>query len=121
VIFCRTPGSTHPEADFALLRNENDKWRVVWNSMRESEWIATDGDVKYLADDLSLLLVTGSADFGINDVEESVRNKIIENVERKGTDRQLASFWEKKGGTYVRKSKLPHDAPLYERLLEMTE
>jgi len=121
VIFCRTPGSTHPEADFALLRKENDKWLVLWNSVRESEWIATDGEVKYLADDLSFLHVTGSADFGINDLEETVLNKIIENIDRKGIGRQLTSTWEKKGDTYIRRSKLPRDAPLYERLLEMTE
>jgi hypothetical protein len=121
VIFCRTPGSTHPEADFALLRKENDKWLVLWNSVRENEWIATDGEVKYLADDLSLLQVTGSADFGINDVEETVLNKIIENIDRKGIGRQLTNIWEKKGDTYIRRSKLPRDAPLYERLLETTE
>jgi hypothetical protein len=121
VIFCTTPGSTNPEADFALLRKEKDKWLVLWNSVRESEWIATDGEVKYLADDLSLLRVTGSADFGINDVEETVLNKIIENIDRKGIGRQLTSIWEKKGGTYIRRSKLPQNAPLYERLLEMTK
>jgi hypothetical protein len=120
VIFCRTPGSTHPESDFALLKRENDKWLVVWNSVREREWIAADGQIEYLADDLSLIRVRGSY-YGLGRVDEKVRFTILEDIDRQHIGRQFTGIWERKGDAYVRKSKLPQDAPLYDRLLEMTD
>lgn len=115
VIFCRTPGSTHPETDFALLKKENAEWLVQWNSVQQCEWIAADGEVKYLGDDLFLLQVRGS-DFGLGRVEETVRFKILEDIDRQYIGRYFTGLWERKGNVYVRRSKLPQDAPLYDRL-----
>jgi hypothetical protein len=120
VIFCRTPGSTHPETDFALLKKENNGWIILWNSVQQREWIAADGEVKYLADDLSLIQVRGS-DVGLGRIEEIVRLRILEDIDKQYIRRQFTGIWERKGDTYVRRSKLPQDAPLYKRLLEMTD
>jgi hypothetical protein len=54
-------------------------------------------------------------------VEETVLNKIIETIDRIVIGKQLTSIWEKKGDTGMRRSKLPRDAPFYERVLETTE
>jgi len=120
VIFCRTPGSTHPDMDFALLKKEKDGWFVQWNSVQQSEWIAADGEAKYLRDDLSLIQVRGS-DFGLNRVEETVRSKIMKDINRQDIGSQFTGLWERKGDAYVRRSRLPQNAPLYDRLREMTE
>ena len=120
VIFCRTPGLTHPDMDFALLKQEKDEWFVQWNSVQQREWIAADGEITYLRDDLSLIQVRGS-DFGLNRVEETVRNKIMEDINRQDIGSQFTGLWERKGDAYVRRSRLPQDAPLYDRLREMTE
>jgi hypothetical protein len=120
VVFYRVPGSTHPAKDFAFLKKEKDAWFVQWNSVRESEWIAADGEVKYLGDDLSLIQVRGSH-FGLNRVEETVRYKIMEDIDRQEIGRHFTGLWERKGDAYVRRSKLPEDAPLYDRLREMAD
>ncbi|MBI5558920.1 MAG: hypothetical protein HY885_14940 [Deltaproteobacteria bacterium] len=119
VIYYRE-NSSHPEKDFALLEKEKNEWFVRWNSFQESEWISADGDVEYLADDLSLLAVTGSC-FGLGRVEETARNKIFAVIGRQDAGICFTSIWERKGGGYVRKSKLPAGSSLYERLREMVD
>jgi len=120
VVFCRVPGSTHPAKDFAFLKKEKNEWFVQWNSVQESEWIAADGEVRYLGDDLSLIQVRGT-DFGLGRVEEPVRFKILEDIDRQYIGRYFTGCWERKGNVYVRRSKLPRNAPLYERLREMAD
>lgn len=61
VIFNRIPGSTSFRPDFALLRKEKDKWHIKWTPEGQNEWIAVNGEIKFLTDDLSLIEVRGTS------------------------------------------------------------
>lgn len=119
VVFYREYGS-HPPKDFALLKRENGEWFVKWTPEGQKEWIPADEEITFLKDDLSLIRVKGS-DFGLYSVEQTVRDKISEDIDRQDIGRHFTGIWERKGDAYVRRSKLPLDAPLYNRLREMAD
>jgi len=116
IVFNRIPGSTHPLLDFALLRRYDGEWKVVWTPEEQKEWIAIDGEIKFLKDDLSLIQVKGSS-FALESAEHPAKEEVFKG----GPERYFIGIWEKKDNIYVRKTKLPSDASFYDRLWEMTE
>lgn len=113
VIFNRIPGSTSFRPDFALLRKEKDEWHIKWTPEGQNEWIAVNGEIKFLTDDLSLIKVRGTS--------FDLRSGIRPNKEEFFIERDFIGIWEKKGDAYVRRSTLPPDAPFYDKLWEMTD
>jgi hypothetical protein len=116
VIFYRIPGSTHPLIDFALIGKEKGEWHIKWTPNGQREWIVTDGEIKFLKDDLSLLEVRGTS-FALQSAEQQLKDEVFVG----GPERYFIGIWERKGNAYVRRTKLPSDVPFYDRLWEMTD
>lgn len=118
VIFNRMPGSTAFQPGFALLSKKDDKWNTCWTPEREKTWIDADGQVKFLKDNLSLIEVKGSS-FGLPAAKKTQNDVFPED--HVGMHRFFLSVWEKEDCTYARRTMLPHDAPFYDKLWEMTD
>jgi hypothetical protein len=94
-------------------KKEKGKWIVKWTPEGQREWIALNGEIKFLKADLSLIKVRGSS--------IALQSGLRPNKEEFFIERYFIGIWEKKGDSYVRRSKLPPDAPLYDKLWEMTD
>jgi len=107
-------GSVTPA--FVLARRQpNTGWEGIWAPMDQREWICTDGTISFVNEDLSVLEVVGTS-FALDRGENLVFSEC-----HACPHRTLRGIWERKGDGYVRRSRLPADAPLYQRLWEMTE
>jgi hypothetical protein len=115
VIFNRTPGSTHPLLDFALLHRYDGEWKIVWTPGEQKQWIAIDGEIRFLKNDLSLIQVKGSS-LTIESSEYPEKEEVFKG----GPERYFIGIWEKNDDFYVRKTNLFPDASLYDKLWEMT-
>ena len=101
---------------FKLLRRQDDgEWRTVWTPQGQRDWIVTDGEIRFDGEGLQKLFVRGSS-FGLSLAENEVFSEC-----RKCPHRWLAATWIRDGDLYTRETRLPEDAPLIERLWEMTE
>lgn len=119
VIFNRVPGSTAFEPDFALLRKEKGKWNVQWTPEGQREWIAMDGEIKFLKADLSLIQVRGTS-FALQSAIQASKEEVFCEGHA-SAHRFFIGIWEKQGEAYLRKTKLPPNVPFYDKLCEMTE
>lgn len=118
VIFNQLPGSTAFSPNFALLNKKEGKWGVCWTPEGQKEWIAIDGEIKFLTSDLSIIRVRGSS-FALRQPEPDVDEFFQES--HSGPHRFFIGTWEKRGCSYVRKTNLPLEATFYDRLWEMTD
>lgn len=119
VIFNRVPGSTAFQPDFALLSKKNDEWNTCWAPEGQETWIDVDGQIKFLKDDLSLIQVKGSS-FGLPPTTSLQKDEVFPEG-HVGMRRFFVSVWEKIDCAYARRTMLPHDAPFYDKLWEMTD
>ena len=90
-------------------------WRVVWAPMGHRDWIATDGEIRFVGEGLGRLEVRGST-FGLDLGESQV---FVEC--RDCPHRWLVGTWVRDASGYARQSELPDDSPLAELYWEMTE
>jgi hypothetical protein len=67
-----------------------------------------------------VIRVEGS-DFGLLNIDQTLRDKISGDIRRGDMGRYFTGTWERRGDSYVRRTKLPQDAPLYDRLREMAD
>jgi len=110
-------GASSVNPYYLLLRREETGWEKVWPSQlepRDDLWIATDGEISFASDDLSLLQVKGSS-FLIDYPEE------IFFECHACPHRFFDLLWERQGDEYLPQVTLPLDAPYYDRLWEITQ
>ncbi len=102
---------------YLLLRREETGWERVWpteSEPRDDLWIATDGEISFASDDLSLLQVKGSS-FLVDYPEE------IFFECHACAHRFFDLLWERQGDEYLPQANLPLDAPYYDRRWEITQ
>lgn len=100
---------------FTLLRRQADgTWSLIWTPQGQREWIATDGEILFAGQGLSLLKVAGSS-FGLDD-----ENNPFSECHA-CPHRRLSALWARQGDGYARQTKLPAGASQDEVWWEMTE
>jgi hypothetical protein len=119
VIFGAESGGSMQPA-YLLFQRQTDAgstagWRVIWAPMGYRDWIATDGEIRFIGDGLERLEVRGST-FGTN---LGVGEVFIEC--RDCPHRWLVGRWEREGDGYVRETALSSDSSLGEVYWEMAE
>ena len=110
-------GASTVTPDFILLRREEAGWTRVWPTELEPRgdlWIATDGEITFASDDLSLLQVRGSS-FLVDYPEE------IFFECHACAHRFFDLLWERQGDKYLPQVTLPVDASYYDGLWEITQ
>ncbi len=110
-------GASSVNPYYLLLRRVDPGWEKVWPTElepRDDLWIATDGEITFASDDLSLLQVRGSS-FLVDYPEE------IFFECHACAHRFFDLLWERQGDNYLPQVTLPLDAPYYDRLWEITQ
>ncbi|MFQ6000271.1 MAG: hypothetical protein ACE5LG_01220 [Anaerolineae bacterium] len=110
-------GASSVNPYYLLLRGRETGWERVWPTElepRDDLWVATDGEISFASDDLSLLQVKGSS-FLVDYPEE------IFFECHACAHRFFSALWERRGDEYVPQVTLPPDAPFYDRLWEITQ
>jgi len=110
-------GASSVNPYYLLLRRVDPGWEKVWPTELEPSddlWIATDGEISFASDDLSLLQVRGSS-FLVDYPEE------IFFECHACAHRFFDVLWEREGDKYLPQVTLPLDAPYYDRLWEITQ
>lgn len=104
------------QPDYMLLRRQAEgEWKVLWTPQGRRDWIATDGEVRFVGTGLQGLEVKGTS-FGLDSGEGQIFSECQECPHR-----QLSATWVRQGDAYVRQTKLPMNASLPDVLWEMTE
>ncbi len=110
-------GASSVNPYYLLLRRVDPGWEKVWPTElepRDDLWIATDGEITFASDDLSLLQVRGSS-FLVDYPEE------IFFECHACPHRFFDLLWERRRDRYLPQVTLPVDAPYYDRLWEITQ
>lgn len=105
-------GASAVQPSFALLRRSEAGWQTVWVPQGQRDWIATDGEVRFLGEGLGRLEVRGTS-FGLE-------NEVFQECHA-CPHRLFVATWVRQGDAYVRQSRLPAGASLDEVYWEMTE
>lgn len=110
-------GASSANPYYLVLRRVHPGWEKVWSTESEPRgdlWIATDGEITFASDDLSLLQVKGSS-FLVDYPEE------IFFECHACPHRFFDVMWERRRDKYLPQVTLPLDAPYYDRLWEITQ
>ncbi|MEX0785524.1 MAG: hypothetical protein WD939_02695 [Dehalococcoidia bacterium] len=105
-------GSGSPTARFALLRLEEDAWRVVWDSGADEDWRGSHGRVEFPSGDTSELVVR--SDSWVDGYDEL---SDVLHESNSGPHRYFVDTWQRDGDDYVRVSAQALPAP-YATLVE---
>ncbi|MFP3896717.1 MAG: TolB family protein [Anaerolineales bacterium] len=115
VIFGMREGESVQPTYMLLHREEDGFWTPLWTPQGHRDWVATDGEVRFMGEGLDRLRVRGSS-FGLDEAEDQVFAEC-----RECPHRWLTATWHRSDGAYERESNLPSDASLSQIFWEMTE
>lgn len=110
-------GASSVNPYYLLLHRVDPGWERVWPTElepRDDLWIATDGEISFASDDLSLLQVKGSS-FLVDYPEEIFLECHV------CAHRFFDVQWARQGDNYLPQVTLPPNAPYYDRLWEITQ
>jgi hypothetical protein len=100
---------------FVLLRRADaGNWQAVWTPLGQRDWVATDGEIRFMDAGLDTLEVVGTS-FGLDEGIDQVFAECQYCIHRR-----LAATWQRQGDTYVRQTELADDASVYAVYWEMT-
>jgi len=110
----KSTGAVQPA--YLLLRRQDDgTWRLLWAPHGQRDWIATDGEIRFLDEGLQALQVSGTS-FGLDSGDTEVFDECHECPHR-----HLVATWARDGDRYVRVTDLSEGASLPEVYWEMTQ
>lgn len=92
-------GSGSPTARYALLRLEDDEWKVLWDSGIDEKWRGSHGTVEFVQRDLSELIVRSDSWVDAHDELSAVVHE-----SNPGPHRYFVDRWVREGDEYVRES-----------------
>ena len=109
-------GASAVQPAYVLLRRQADgSWGLLWTPQGQRDWIATDGEIRFVGTGLEALRVAGTS-FALEYGEEEVFAEC-----HACPHRRLMATWSRQGDGYVRQTELPADAPLADVYWEMTD
>lgn len=101
------------QPSFSLYRRDSEgAWQMLWTPQGQRDWVATDGEIRWLGQGMQGLEVQGTS-FGL---ENGVFHECHICPHRK-----LIGRWVRQGDAFIRQTELARGAPLDAIYWEMTE
>lgn len=106
-------GASAVQPAFTLYRRDVEgRWQTLWTPQGQQDWVATDGEIRFVGQGLNALEVRGTS-FGLD-------NEVFHECHA-CPHRRLVGRWVRQGDAYVRQSALSPGATREAIYWEMTE